>query len=59
MVGIEEILVRHYEVLNLKTQDSERFGNWDSAETFYNQQIERHPTDEIKLVAVVCESWCD
>lgn len=56
-VGIETILVQRYEVLNVKTQESESFSSWDAAERYYDKQCEAKPRDEIKLVAVVCESW--
>lgn len=56
-VGIETVFVRRYEVLNVKTQESESFSSWDAAERFYDRQCERLPNDEFKLVAVVCESW--
>jgi len=56
-VGIETILVQRYEVLNVKTQESESFSSWDAAEKFYDRQCEANPTHEIKLVAVVCESF--
>lgn len=56
-VGIETILVQRYEVLNVKTQESESFFSWEAAEHYYDRLCDTNPKDEIRLVAVVCESW--